>query len=131
MNELEELFFEDGVELELIEKSFRAGCQIPLVRINSNCARFYFNTAAATYIPSVIKWFTTSDYVIGLPTTDKDPNGYKTWNCRNVNAICASFPAGLMKIKKLKNGIYKIFKYKDGIAFKRYEPFDFGSLNNN
>ena len=50
---------------------------------------------------------------------------------KNANAISACFPAYLAKIKKVKSGIYKVYKYKDGIAFKRYEPFDLDSLKNN
>ena len=116
-NLFEEILVNDE-ELEEIEKQFRVYSDIPLVNIGTQA--LYFNTSAAGIIPRTIRWYTTSSLVIGLPTDDEDRHGFKTKG--SGNAIQASLPSG-MKEKKLRRGLYKIYKYKDGFAFKRYEPF--------
>ena len=113
--EFEELNFEEE-DLEEVEKKFRYYINYPLVNVGQH---LYFNKASAEIIPEFIKWFTTSTLVIGLPTDEHDKNGFRTRKVRG--AVVANLPTVIGKGKKLKRGLYKIYKYKDGFAFKRYE----------
>ena len=109
-----------GEELEVVEKLFsRTNATCPLVNVGEKT--FYFNQLATDVVPEYIKWFTTNDYIIGLPTTEKDKNGYKTWKANSATLAC--FPIKLRSAKKLKQGLYKVYKYKEGFAFKRYEQY--------
>ena len=87
-----------------------------------------FNKAASLIVPEYIRWSTTATYVIGLPTTADDKNGFKT-RCitRRPNQrgyIQAHFPVVLAREKKIQAGYYRLYKYKDGFAFKRYERME-------
>ena len=111
----EEILISDE-ELEEIEKRFSVYSDTPMVNVGS---QLYFNMAAASVIPKTVRWYTTSSLVIGLPTDEADIRGFKT---RLVGVgIQASVPSGLRE-KKVHRGLYKVYKYKDGFAFKRYEP---------
>lgn len=109
-------------ELELIEKTFGRKVDFPAVTLTQKSAQMYFNVYARDLVPDHINWSTTTNYVVGLPTnaTDKDAfHARKSWKGNGVVCFC---PVALLKEKKVKEGTYKVYKYKNGFAFKRYEP---------
>jgi len=69
-----------------------------------------------------MKWGVTSEYVVCVPTREGDPHAYMFRPAKAVDAYCARFPSSLSREKKIQIGTYKLYKYKDGFAFKRYEP---------
>lgn len=116
---LEELEIDES-ELELILKQQNCKYDFPVVCISTTNA--FFNGYAKDIVPPYIHWFTTSEYVVGLPAKTNEKNAYKT---RKVwNEIVAHLPQNLRNHKKLANGHYKVYKYKDGFAFKRYEQIE-------
>lgn len=116
--EIEELQLDDE-ELELIAKFQRETFEFPVISVSKKTA--CFNSRSSAIVPKRIKWYTTSDYVIGVEAEDDDPNGYKAKKVRGTTAV--HMPTLLMKEKCVKEGYYKLFKYKTGFAFKRYEQY--------
>ena len=115
---IEELQIDED-ELELIAKRLGTMFDDPVVSIGKKTA--YFNYKSESIIPKRVRWYTTSDYVIGVEAEDDDPNGYKAKKVRGTTAV--HMPTVLMKEKCVKEGYYKLFKYKTGFAFKRYEQY--------
>lgn len=110
----------DESEFELILKQNYDKYDYPVVGITNDNA--FFNKHAVSIIPTRIKWFTTSEYVIGLPASENDKNRYKA---RRVwNEVVTHIPKDMKNNKKIGVGHYKVYKYKDGFAFKRYEQLD-------
>ena len=114
--EIEELFEDE--ELEAIEKYARKW-DIPAICVCEST--IYFTSSSLEIIPERIRWFTTSSLVIGLPACEADVDGFKVRRSEKHQGVTTHFPTAL-KRKKVKLGTYKIYKYKDGFAFKRYEP---------
>ena len=117
MNDIEELFLDDGIEFEEIEK-YSSRYRLPVVVVRDSI--IYFNAKAAKYVPANLKFFATSEYFICLPTTPNATNGFKTFAVKG-GGLQMHTPTAL-KEKSIKPGVYNIYKYKDGFAFKRYEP---------
>lgn len=107
-------------ELEEIEKLFGSKFGYPVVHIG-NIAVFNSKAERAGIIGDAIKWFITPEYVIGVPAKKNSENAFSVYK---TNFHCASvkFPSILRDEKKVATGYYKLFKYKNGFAFKRYEP---------
>lgn len=127
---MEEVIIDE--EEEEIEKQYSVTAQrflFPVATISiGKSACITFNKAACEIIPENIRWATTATYVIGLPTTASDRNGFKTRRIsRRPNQrgyVQAHLPVVLVKEKKLQAGYYRLYKYKDGFAFKRYERME-------
>ena len=101
-------------------RNFGMEFDFPVIGISQQAV--FFNRYAVDMVPPRIKWFTTSEYVIGIPAARDDRDGYitrKVWN-----EVVVHFPVPLRKQKKIKPGHYKLYKYKDGFAFKRYEQLE-------
>ena len=98
-------------------------------RFNFPCAHFgrrqiTFNTHCIAVISKMeaIKWYATGDFIIGLPADKEEKNSFAVrQNTRNPNNYATTFPASLQAAKRLKRGYYRCYKYKDGIAVKRFE----------
>lgn len=116
--EIEELQIDED-ELELIAKRLGTMFDDPVVSIGKKTA--YFNYKSESIIPKRVRWYTTSDYVIGVEAADDDRNGYRVRKAHG--ATIAHVPTKLLKEKKIKTGYYKLYKYKTGFAFKRYEQY--------
>lgn len=117
---MEELDFDLG-ELEAIEKQI-GNFPYPVVHFGSTV---YFNTKTRSILgnASKIRWFTTPEYVVCLPTEANDTKGFTLLHYKNGRlGLFGAFPVALRNDKKLSEGFYKLFKYKNGVAFKRYEP---------
>lgn len=115
---IEEIVIEDETQLEEVER-FGTRSDTPCVNIQRDT--MYFNKSAANLLNRYVKWYTTADYVIAIPNSKADKNTYLI----NMKARMSSVPA-ILRSKKVKNGTYKLYKYKDGFAFKRYEQLSKG-----
>lgn len=122
--QIEEITLDE--EFELINKGGFISYDFPAVSVTDKI--IYFNTKAGRYVPDLILWSTSTNYVIGMPTDKDNRNAYlvkRKKSKKSEGPYCvATFPTALKQEKKLHNGVYKLFKYKDGIAFKRYEQIE-------
>lgn len=110
-------------ELEAIEKNISL-FTYPVVHFGA-LVTFNARAGKAGIIGEAIKWFVTPEYVIGLKAKKCSENAYAVRkNAANFNCSSAAFPVKLKEEKKLQSGYYKLLKYKDGFAFKRYEPIE-------
>lgn len=115
--EIEELQMLDDEALEIIEKGGFTTLPFPAVVVTKHT--IYFNRHASSIVPQYIEWATTTNYIIGMPTSESNANAYKI---KHYGRGCsAAFPATLRNEKKLQTGVFKIYKYKNGFAFSRYE----------
>ena len=105
-------------ELEVVEKNFLK-LNFPAVHVGKHV--MYFNVIAKKVVPEWIEWHTTPDYIVGLPTDAKNKNSYHSRLSNRCNGLLTTFPSKLKTEKALQCGVYKIYRYKDGFAFKRYE----------
>ena len=87
----------------------------------SNSRLLYFNRYATPLVPEYIKWYFSTNYVIGLPAKETECNVYKTWFSRSFMGQVSTVPRNLVREKALRPGVYRVYKYKDGFAIKRYE----------
>jgi len=120
---MEELLIDLG-ELEEVEKFFTtSGLRIPVVHIGA--AAVSFNRACHSLLGEAIQWFTTPEYVIGLQAKKGDKNAFLLHGDVNGCRIHTAYiPAVLRREKKIGIGYYKLYKYKNGFAFKRYEQIN-------
>lgn len=122
---MEELLLDfNESELELIEKgNIAEKFDFPVIYFGKDAC--YFNKSAKRQlsIPRSINWFVSSEYVLALPAPENSKNAYRisTLNSKGHGGTLGTFPHRLANEKKLKQGYYKLLKYKDGFAFKRYE----------
>lgn len=78
----------------------------------------YFNRLAVQFIPSVGRWVTTPEYVLFLPAVAGGEDANRVWDTASGKET--NFARHLRE-KRIKKGCYRLYKYKDGVAFKRYE----------
>lgn len=122
VNEVEEI--ENLIE----EEEFEAICknvskfQFPAIYLGKTFNQIVFNSYASELVPDYIEWFASTNYVIGIPAKANGKNAFKTWGPKKSRTACA--PVALVKEKGLKPGYYKVYKYKNGFAFKRYEQLE-------
>lgn len=113
-------------ELEAILKNI-GKYQFPVAHLiivdgNNRNFQMQFNRVASPLVPDYIKWFVSTNYVIGLPAHKDGTDVFKSWpTTRRSNNKTTTVPSALVREKKIKPGNYKIYKYKNGFAFKRYE----------
>ena len=108
-------------EIETVKKmnGFMEKFDYPVVYFNKTFCCF---NSKCTFVPRFIRWGVTTNYIIGLPASKGDKDAYSARG--KDGAVTAYFPSALKNEKKLKEGWYKLYKYKDGFAFKRYEPIE-------
>ena len=85
--------------------------------------RAFFNGAAFPYLPEYFKWYVNDEWCILRPCDQKDRHAYKMGarDCCGVATLPALLDGG-----KLMCGYHKLYKTKNGIAFKRYELLEEG-----
>lgn len=116
-----ELLDLDGIEFDEIEKIVD-GLPYPAVHIGTKS--MYFNRAFHRIIPEGqrnVKFYTSSEYVIISLTQNDDENTFHLNRDYEKHSTAINMPA-LLREKKIRKGAYKIYKCKQGYAFKRYEP---------
>ena len=120
---MEELLLDLG-ELEEVEKFFTSSSlRIPVVHVGALAVSF--NKACRELLGEAVRWFTTSEYVIGLPANRGDKNAFSLKTTASGACMRSAYiPAVLRREKKIGIGYYKLYKYKNGFAFKRYEQIN-------
>jgi len=113
----------DDAELEEVEK-MRLEYPFPAITIGS--CTVYISTLAHKILNDTgyIKYFLTPEYVIVLPATKTEKNAFKVTEYKKAHSRGSAIPAFIKNQKKVAKGTYKCLKYKDGLAFKRYEPVE-------
>ena len=107
-----------GEELEALGKH-HTELDYPAVSISSGW--LYFNKYCLPLIGPAVEWFINDKYVVGLPAKKGAANSYAMTIPARKNARITSLNIA-MRQKGIKDGVYRVYKYKDGFAFKRYEP---------
>lgn len=120
--ELEELETIDE-ELETVARQQGAPVDFPAITIMGK--QMYINVPFSQLIPNVkyIEFRVSSSYVIMLPQDHASSTAYKVSTCTKGYGKAVYIPAPL-KEKRIKRGVYKVYKYKEGWAIKRYEPVE-------
>ena len=95
--------------------------KFPTICISKN-NHLYINSATIKHFDTpYVEIYSNSKYIVLMPSNSKQPNAFKLLRQGNESGLSMSIPRDLRE-KKLKIGIYKLYKYKDGVCFKRYEP---------
>lgn len=116
--EVEELVL-DAEELEIVEKYNMGYYNYPVLFVSGENV-ITFNSKAEPLLGEAITWFTTPEFVVGMPSKPGSKNSYVVRKYGSSSAIATTLPI-VFKEKGIKRGHRKIYKYKNGIAFKRYE----------
>ena len=124
-----------SAELEEVQKAYFCKFNFPAVSVTSgDSPYFYFNAAAKPLFEKFdrVKFFTTPEYIVFADGKGDWKNAFSIKEChpklRDKSFSCAYYykatiPAAL-KEKKIQPGCYKLYKCKQGFAFKRYEPLE-------
>lgn len=119
---MEELELEFNLEdLEAVEKN-GAKFPFPVAYLSSDHIVFNKLCMDSGVIPERIEWFCSVDYIIGLPGRGK--NAFSLYHPNKGCGYSTRFPVVMKKDKNVKSGYCKIYKYKNGFAFKRTERLE-------
>ena len=85
--------------------------------------RFYFNIQAQPHMKDIdfLTISTAVDYIVLMPAHMDSAVSFRL--LRRGGWAFMTYPVGLHGAK-IKRGVYKLYKYKNGFAFKRYEPLE-------
>lgn len=82
----------------------------------------YFNTKTNPHLKSdYIRFAITSEYIIMLPVSADATDAYKISKMSHGSGKFVRVPVDVRN-KKIKVGVYRLYKFRDGLCFKRYEP---------
>ena len=112
-------------EMEEVELKFLARIDFPFAYFGKQ--QISFNTLCSPVIEHMeaIRWYATGEYIIGLPASRSDKNSfYVRQNTRSKNNYSTTVPASLRITKRIGEGYFRVYKYKDGIAIKRFEAIE-------
>ena len=128
IDEFEEIVFDEEIE-EVYRLSQVSRLGFPAATFTDSktgtCYCVYFNMASAKFVPDRIKWGVTTNYVVIMPAKETDKNSYPVRVCNTYGSgKQTTFPAALRNYNKLKSGTYKLYRHKNGLALKRYEPIE-------
>lgn len=119
--ELEELKLDE--ELEDIERA-RIAMRYPFPVVTISTQNIMFNLACNSFLSDVafIRISTSPNYVVLQPADKASATNFKLGRqSKTYSNRSMTIPAALRE-KKIQRGNYKLYKAKDGWAFKRYEP---------
>lgn len=118
--ELEELKLDE--QLEDIE---RAGRRYGFPTVTINESHMFFNLPFAELLRELdyIRISSSPNYIVFQPAKTVSPTSFKLGRPRNYPGRTCVIPVALRE-KKLRKGVYKIYKFNDGWAIKRYEPLE-------
>lgn len=121
MDNIEEL----DIDLEDLEEIAKAtqGFLFPVATVGEKT--IYFNIHSAPLLGDAIRWLSTPEYIIGLPAARGTKNAFNVNSTKHTSSgtrtFLARFPDVMKYEKKIQPGYYKLYRYKNGFAFKRYE----------
>lgn len=104
----------------------RTRFSFPAVTIlkSGNTYLCYLNAVARKYFDASqgVNWYLNQNYVIAMPSDAINAYRACVKSSKGAARQGYTFPKSLIDDRKVKPGCYKIYKYKDGFAFKPYEP---------
>ena len=117
--ELEELVLDE--ELEDIER-IHSRYNFPVVTLSET--HMFFNYLFANLANDIeyISFSSSPSYIVLRPAKTVSPTSFRLTRPNYIGRNCI-IPAALRE-KKISKGTYKIYKFNDGWAFKRYEPLE-------
>ena len=121
--DLEEIVIDDDSAFEDVE--FRI-CKYPFPALYYGESNIYFNRKTTDiFRPKKIKFRLSTEYLIVLPAENDEQNAFSVWDSTNkTDTLVSTLPASLKNRRALKRGTYKCYRYKNGLAIKRYEPLE-------
>lgn len=108
------------LDLELLDEINKLNNHVTFPAINIFKDTVYFNAAASKYVPTYFKWRINDDWCVLVASDSGDRNVYKSWK-GPYEAILCRFPSEISPSYFMMKGLHKLYKTKNGIAFKRYE----------
>lgn len=113
----------DIEEMNIIEREIS---KFPFPVCNFSGRNVIFNKLAREYVPSrFFKWYINDEWCVLRPCDPGEPNTYKMHLTNKKTSPIAQLPVAL-RGNKLMFGYHKLYKTKNGIAFKRYELLEEG-----
>ena len=121
--DLEEIIIDDDSAFEDIE--FRLS-KYPFPALYFGESNIYFNRKTTDiFRPERVKFRLSPEYLIILPAENGEENTFSVWDSTSrTDTIVSTLPANLKHRRALKRGTYKCYRYKNGLAIKRYEPLE-------
>ena len=123
---MEELILTD-FDAEVVPRGSLCGQRIPYPACFVGDKRVTINAKAVKAFkpkPTGVKWLINNDYLFLFPTDERDRNAFSVEYGRNgKGCLTVIIPKVLAEERRMTPGYRKVFKYRDGIAFKRYEAF--------
>lgn len=117
---IEEIDIED--DLVKAKRRFRT-FPFPAVSYADN-EHLIFNMFAAEHLKADhVEISVSSDYVVLLPAKEGSVNSFKVTACNRGGSKMIRVPIEL-KARKLAPGVRRLYKYKDGVCFKRFMTVD-------
>lgn len=118
MENIEEVFL-DITDFEIVEKLFRARKSPSICVGKTSC---YVNITGAPFIPKFFKWYVNEEWCCLKKCDEEEKNAYKA---RTITAgksfyTLIRLPSALEGAVTFR-GLHKLYKTKDGVAFKKYE----------
>lgn len=99
--------------------------QYPTVSITQKHVTFNHSAARILGNTPKVKWATSTNYILCLPTEKNDSDGYayrRPGDGSSVGSHETTLPQFFVTHAKLKNGLYRCFEFKNGLVFDRYNP---------
>lgn len=96
----------------------------PVLQFGKHC--IYYNSACSKiFNPTHIKFKLSPEYLVILPAKANEQNAFVLHHINGSGkAERSTYPANIRNRKAIKYGWYKCYRYKDGLAIKRYEPLE-------
>lgn len=119
MNDFDELV-EDLSTEEEFEEVCRGAHKYPFPAINVDERFFTFNEASWPLVKEykAVRYYLSKNLVAMMPCRKGSVNSF-VFKIKSGMTI----PTALQEYK-IRPGWYKLYRYKDGVAFKRYEPIE-------
>ena len=113
-------------EEEFEEIIFNRLSKYPYPVLQFGTQYIYFNAPCTNiFDPTHVKFQLSSEYLVILPSNGSERNAYVFQHPKNFKeSRRVTFPASIKGRKAVKCGWYKCYRYKDGLAIKRYEPLE-------
>ena len=121
--DLEEIIIDDDSAFEDIEFKL-SKYSFPALYFGET--NIYFNRKTTEiFRPERIKFRLSTEYLIVLPAENGEENSFSIWSSSSrTDTLVSTLPANLKHRRALKRGTYKCYRYKNGLAIKRYEPLE-------
>ena len=120
---VEEITLDDSELLDIIPCANRK-YSFPVITVTEH--NLYYNSRCELLMNyDRIKFQLASNYLIIMPAALTDKKSFSLWKPYNgCGGLISTMPTDLLCRKAIKPGVYRVYKYKNGIAIKRYDPLE-------